>query len=79
MIRIHQEGTDLFLIMEDDTKMKVGDFSINVNLQVTAALENGLIVPVGTAIAVARTEKDYWKMLAEKRGEELANFRANEG
>jgi hypothetical protein len=78
MIRIHQEGNDLFLIMEDDSKWKVSDFSINVNLQVTAALENGLIVPVGTAIAVARTERDYWRMLAEKRGEELANLRSGQ-
>jgi hypothetical protein len=76
MIRIHQDGNDLFLIMEDDTKVKVPDFSINVNLQVTAALENGLIVPVGTAISVARAEREYWKMLAEKRGEDLANLRS---
>lgn len=41
------------------------------------ALENGMIVDANLAVAVARVEVSYWKALAERRGQQLADLRAS--
>lgn len=69
------EGNDVFLVMDDGTKQLCPPAFVNFNITITAALDSGEIVSVAAALSVARAEKEYWKRLADERGEQLANLR----
>lgn len=73
--RLIVEGGQVFLTFEDGAKFPIISVPVNQG-DAMAALENGMIVTAATAIAVARVERDYWRMLAEKRGVQLADERS---
>lgn len=74
---IGQEGNDHFLIMDDGTKLLIPPTSINFNLNIQASMPDGTILGAAIVLGAARAEISYWRMLAEKRGEELANLKSS--
>lgn len=77
-MKVVQEGNDVFLVADDGTKHLCAPAFVNFNIAITAALEDGQIVSVAAALAVSRAETQYWKALAEKRGQELADMRGGQ-